>query len=74
MDRIEVAVVEVGEVHVIAPEALILVKPFANRPQDLADIAHLVDAGVDERGVASYFAEHAPDVLNRFAELIDDVR
>ena len=70
----QLAVVEVGEVHVIAPEALILMKLVANRPQDLADIARLVDAGVDERGVASYLAEHAPDLLNRFAELIDDVR
>lgn len=49
-------------------------KLIANRPQDLADIVRLVDAGVDERGVASYLAEHAPDLLNRFAELIDDVR
>ena len=28
----------------------------------------------DERGVASYLAEHAPDLLNRFAELVDEVR
>ena len=70
----QLAVVEVGEVHVVAPEALILMKLSANRPQDRADVARLLDAGVDERGVASYLAEHAPDLLNRFAELVDDVR
>ncbi len=70
----QLAVVEVGEVHVVAPEALILMKLSANRPQDRADVARLLDAGVDERGVASYLAEHAPDLLNRFAELVDEVR
>jgi len=70
----QLAVVEVGEVHVVAPEALILMKLSANRPQDRADVAHLLDAGVDERDVASYLAEHAPDLLNRFAELVDEVR
>ncbi len=70
----QLAVVEVGEVHVVAPEALILMKLSANRPQDRADVAHLLDAGVDERRIASYLAEHAPDLLNRFAELVDEVR
>ncbi len=70
----QLAVVEVGEVHVIAPEALILMKVSANRPHDRADVARLLEAGVDERGVASYLVEHAPDLLNRFAELVDEVR
>ena len=70
----QLAVVEVGEVHVIAPEALILMKLSANRPQDRADVARLLDAVIDERGVASYLAENAPDLLNRFTELVDEVR
>jgi hypothetical protein len=61
----QLAVVEVGEAHVVAPEALVLMKLSANRPQDRADVARLLDAGVDERGVASYLAEHAP----RFVEI-----
>ena len=69
----QLAVVEVGELHVIAPEALILMKLSANRPQDRADVARLIDAGIEERDVASYLAEHAPELLNRFAELVDEV-
>ncbi len=69
----QLAVVEVGELHVIAPEALILMKLSANRPQDRADVARLLDAGIEERDVASYLAEHAPELLNRFAELVDEV-
>lgn len=68
----QLAVVDVGEVNVVAPEALILMKLSANRPQDRADVARLLDAGVDEQDVASYLAEHAPDLLNRFAELVDE--
>lgn len=71
-DVIEDAI-EVGEVHVIAPEALILMKLSANRSQDRADVVHLLGAGVDERAVASYLAEHAPELVNRFAELVDEI-
>ena len=67
----QLAVVEVGDVHVIAPEALVLMKLLANRPQDRADIARLLEAGLDERNVAAYLAENAPDLLSRFAELVD---
>ena len=70
----QLAVVEVGEVHVVAPEALILMKLVANRPQDRADIARLLEAGVDESEVAAYLAEYAPDFLNRFGELVDDTQ
>ncbi len=69
----QLAVVEVGQVHVIAPEALILMKLSANRPQDRADIVRLIEADLEERQVAAYLAEHAPVLLNRFAELVDDV-
>jgi hypothetical protein len=67
----QLAVVEVGEVNVIAPEALILMKLSANRPQDRADVVRLLDTGIDERRVASYLAECAPDLLNRFSELVE---
>jgi hypothetical protein len=42
--------------------------------QEIDEPSSLLDAGVDERDVASYLAEHAPDLLNRFAELVDEVR
>lgn len=67
----QLAVVDVGEVNVIAPEALILMKLSANRPQDRADVARLLDTGIDEGRVASYLAECAPDLLNRFSELVE---
>jgi hypothetical protein len=67
----QLAIVQVGEVHVIAPEALILMKLSANRPQDRADIVRLIEANLEESKVAAYLAEHAPDLLNRFAELVD---
>ena len=67
----QLAIVKAGEVHVIAPEALILMKLSANRPQDRADIVRLVGADVEQREVAAYLAEQAPDLLNRFAELIN---
>ncbi len=57
--------------HVIAPEALILMKLSANRPQDRADIVRLIEADLEKREVAAYLAEHAPDLLNRFADLVD---
>ena len=66
----QLAIVKPGEVHVIAPEALILMKLSANRPQDRADIVRLIEADVEQREVAAYLAEYAPDLLNRFAELI----
>ena len=68
----QLAVVDIGEVHVIAAEALVLMKLFANRPQDRADVARLIASGVSPDAVASYLAEHSPELLNRFGELIDE--
>jgi len=70
--KTQLAVVRPGEVHVIAPEALILMKLAANRPQDRADVTRLIDAAVSKEVVASYLAEHAPALLNRFSELLDE--
>ncbi len=67
----QLAVPGQGELNVIAPEALILMKLTANRPQDRADVSRLLDAGIDERAVASYLADNAPTLLNRFAEIAD---
>jgi hypothetical protein len=67
----QLAVVNVGEVHVIAPEALVLMKLSANRPQDRADIVRLVESGVEAESVAAYLLDNAPDLLGRFGELLD---
>jgi hypothetical protein len=56
---------------VIAPEALVLMKLSANRPQDRADIVRLVESGVEAESVAAYLLDNAPDLLGRFGELLD---
>ncbi|RLB47352.1 MAG: hypothetical protein DRJ42_25585 [Deltaproteobacteria bacterium] len=66
----QLAIPNPGEVHVIAPEALVLMKLSANRPQDRADVTRLLGGGLDEGTVAAYLAEYAPGLLNRFAELL----
>ena len=65
----QLAIVEPGNLNVIAPEALILMKLSANRNQDRADISRLLDAGVDALKVAGYLADNAPQLMARFAEL-----
>lgn len=66
----ELAVVEVGEVHVISVEGLILMKLAANRTQDRDDVERLLAAGADDGRVAAYIAEHAPQLLSRFSEIV----
>jgi len=66
----QLAVTKPGQVHVIAVEALILMKLEANRAQDRADVARLIQTGIDAEHVAAYLADHAPQLLNRFAELL----
>lgn len=61
---------EGGDVPVIAAEALVLLKLDANRPQDRADVVALLDAGVDSAVVIRYLREVAPELLDRFAELV----
>lgn len=68
----QLAIVDVGEVHVIAPEALILMKLSANRVQDRADIVRLIESGIDAEQVAAYLTDHAPRLLNRYGELLDE--
>jgi len=67
----QLALVKVGKVHVIAPEALVLMKLSANRPQDRADIVRLLETDLETKEVAAYLEKNAPDLLNRFAELVE---
>lgn len=60
-----------GGVPVIPLAALVLMKLDASRPQDLADIHRLLDAGADVESIGSFLTEHAADVSDRFAALLD---
>jgi hypothetical protein len=53
-------------VPVIGLPALIYLKLSAGRHGDLADVARLLNAGIDERPVRQYLSEHAPDLISRF--------
>ena len=59
-----------GDIPIIAAEGLITLKLDANRPQDRADVVALMRAGLDTVAVRKYLRLHAPDLLERFAELI----
>ena len=61
-----------GELPVVGMAELILMKLDAGRPQDTADIHHLLDgrASVDE--VGQFLSTHAPDVVDKFARLLDE--
>lgn len=59
-----------GEVPVISVEALILLKLYADRPQDRADVTALLEAGVDPVGVTRYLQDRAPGLVARFAQFV----
>jgi hypothetical protein len=58
-----------GEVPVVPVEVLVLMKLRAQRPQDEADVAHLVTAGMDVRGVLEWLSARAPDHVPAFSRL-----
>lgn len=60
-----------GEIPVIDPAALVLMKLDAGRGQDREDVVAMLDAGIDQDEVGRYLADHAPDLVDAFAELLD---
>jgi hypothetical protein len=64
------ALPEEGEIPVLPVTALVLMKLSAGRPQDLADVSALIEAGVNPDEVALYLREKAPELVARFAEII----
>lgn len=58
------------EIPVLPVEALILMKLSAGRPQDMADVSSLLEAGADIDNVIMYLQANAPDLLVKFAEMI----
>ncbi|MEO8084120.1 MAG: hypothetical protein ABI780_09880 [Ardenticatenales bacterium] len=61
---------ESGDIPVIGPEGLILLKLLANRPQDRADISALLDRGISVAAVTSFLRRNASELLPRFAEIV----
>jgi hypothetical protein len=59
-----------GSVPVIQPEPLILLKLAADRPQDRADVAALIHAGVNTTSVVDYLRQNAPELEARFWEAV----
>jgi hypothetical protein len=66
----DLRVPQAGEIPVVSAEALVLLKLLAWRPQDRADIAALIRAGVDPDSVISYLQDRAPEYVVRFVELV----
>ena len=60
-----------GAIPVIDLPALVLMKLDAGRPQDMADIEAVLDTGVDSGEIGAFLALNAPDLGDRFAELLD---
>jgi hypothetical protein len=58
-----------GEVPVVPVEVLVLMKLRAGRPQDEADVAHLVTAGLDVRAVLEWLGVRAPERVPAFSRL-----
>lgn len=58
------------EIPVIGAEGLILLKLLANRPQDRADVAALMDHGVSVGAVTAYLRRNAPQLVPLFAEIV----
>ena len=59
-----------GDIPVVPVEALILLKLLAGRPQDVADVSALLEAGADLKRVTRYLRENAPSLVERFAEIV----
>lgn len=60
-----------GAIPVIDVPGLVLMKLDAGRPQDIADVHALLDAGASADAVGSYLVRAAPDLADRFAALLD---
>lgn len=60
-------------IPVVPPEALIFMKLMSPRRKDAADIVELVSSGLDTGPIFDYLEEHAPNLVSRFEELIQDV-
>lgn len=60
---------EPGDVPVVPVEVLVLMKLRAKRPQDEADVAHLVTAGMNVRGTLDWLGAHASEHVPAFSRI-----
>jgi hypothetical protein len=61
-----------GSPQVIPLEALIYMKLYANRQKDRGDVVELLKLGrVDTRSTRSYLTTHAPELVERWDQLLD---
>ncbi len=58
-------------VPVIAPSGLVALKLDAWRPQDRADVASLLGAGLDVEETARFLRSHAPHLAERFETCVE---
>lgn len=57
-------------VPIVSGPALIYMKLYANRRRDKDDVVELMRLGISERAVRSYLKEHAPELCERFDDLV----
>ncbi len=60
------------EIPVVSPEALVLLKLRADRPQDRADIAALIGAGLNVANTTAYLRRYAPELVPRLSRILTD--
>ena len=65
---------EVSEgIPVAPPEALVYMKLMSPRRKDAADIVELISSGLDTAPIFDYLEEHAPNLVSKFEDLIQDI-
>lgn len=66
------AVTKSAGVNVLGIEPLVFMKLVAHRRQDILDVVELLKAGADSRSITAYLAAHAPELLSKFEQLVEE--
>lgn len=61
-----------ADVLILPIEHLVQMKLVAGRSKDRTDVVELIKAGMPVRSVAEYLQAHAPELLAKFKDCIDD--
>lgn len=61
-----------GQIPILSVERLVLMKLRASRPQDLADVAQLVQAGLDVGAVLNFLRTHGPEHTAAFSRIAQE--
>lgn len=65
------AVPEGDAIPLLSVEALVMLKLDAGRPQDIADVQALIDAGAQPDSLVDYLRQHAPHFVSRLTGLLE---